>query len=551
VADTGRAERIKDIASIAGVRNNQLVGYGIVVGLDGSGDQTTQTPFTVQSMISMLSAMGVNLPPGQSLQLKNVAAVMVTASLPPFARAGQPIDITVSSIGNAKSLKGGTLILTPLKGADGQIYAMAQGNVTVVVGAGRLGRRLQGHGESSVGRPHRRRRHGRARSADAAGAGRVRQSRAEQHRLRHRATVVEAINRMAPGTARQPMGARSGSRHRPTDERVSFIGRIEGIEVTPVKMAAKVIVNSRTGSVVMNQAVLLETAPSPTATCRCRSAPTMPSASRVRCPADRPLRGQCPDRDQAGRRGLMNVKAAPTWPKSSRAELAGRQPAGPDRHPAGDEIGRRAARRAGNHLKLDQQWAQVMTEGGGTGLARVMERQLAANAGSADTSKPIDLKPLSDAGLFSGLPFQPPTARNAAFRQSLQPGAAEPVASAIAGLAADQPPPTSAGAPAHARAFVERVWPAALSASRATGIPAQFLVAQAALETGWGRAELTAADGSPSNNLFNIKAGSNCRGKPSASRRANTSTVAGRSRTMRSVVTGRMKKALPTTPGCC
>jgi flagellar P-ring protein precursor FlgI len=138
VVDTARAERIKDIASIAGVRNNQLVGYGIVVGLDGSGDQTTQTPFTVQSMISMLSAMGVNLPPGQSLQLKNVAAVMVTANLPPFARTGQQIDITVSSIGNAKSLKGGTLILTPMKGADGQIYAMAQGNV-VVVGAGASG----------------------------------------------------------------------------------------------------------------------------------------------------------------------------------------------------------------------------------------------------------------------------------------------------------------------------------------------------------------------------------------------------------------------------
>ena len=135
VMDAARAERIKDLASIAGVRNNQLVGYGIVVGLDGSGDQTTQTPFTVQSIISMLSAMGVNLPPGQSLQLKNVAAVMVTANLPPFARAGQQIDITVSSIGNAKSLKGGTLILTPLKGADGQTYAMAQGNV-VVVGAG-------------------------------------------------------------------------------------------------------------------------------------------------------------------------------------------------------------------------------------------------------------------------------------------------------------------------------------------------------------------------------------------------------------------------------
>ncbi|MFO0387790.1 MAG: flagellar basal body P-ring protein FlgI, partial [bacterium] len=129
------AERIKDVAGLAGVRNNQLSGYGIVVGLDGTGDQTTQTPFTVQSIQSMLGQMGINLPPGQSLQLKNVAAVMVTAVLPPFAQPGQPLDITVSSIGNAKSLKGGTLLLTPLKGADGQIYAMAQGTV-VVAGAG-------------------------------------------------------------------------------------------------------------------------------------------------------------------------------------------------------------------------------------------------------------------------------------------------------------------------------------------------------------------------------------------------------------------------------
>lgn len=129
------AERIKDLASVLGVRDNQLLGYGLVVGLDGSGDQTTQTPFTVQSTISMLAQMGVTLPPGTSLQLKNVAAVTVTATLPSFARPGQTIDITASSIGNAKSLRGGTLIMTPLKGADGQVYAMAQGNL-VVSGAG-------------------------------------------------------------------------------------------------------------------------------------------------------------------------------------------------------------------------------------------------------------------------------------------------------------------------------------------------------------------------------------------------------------------------------
>lgn len=132
-----RAERVKDLADVQGARVNQLIGYGLVVGLDGTGDQTTQTPFTTQSLQAMLSQMGINLPAsGQQLQLKNVAAVMVTAQLPAFAQPGQAVDVTVSSLGNAKSLRGGTLLMTPLKGANGQIYAMAQGNVAVA-GAGR------------------------------------------------------------------------------------------------------------------------------------------------------------------------------------------------------------------------------------------------------------------------------------------------------------------------------------------------------------------------------------------------------------------------------
>ena len=258
IMDTAHAERIKDIASIAGVRNNQLVGYGIVAGLDGSGDQTTQTPFTVQSMINMLSAMGVNLPPGLSLQLKNVAAVMVTANLPPFARPGQQIDITVSSIGNAKSLKGGTLILTPMKGADGQTYAMAQGNVVVVgAGASSAGSKVTVN-QLSVGRI-------------ASGATVEREvpmplGQGEFVYLDLNTTdfgtaqrMVEAINGVVPGTA-TAADARQIRVRAPAnpDERVSFIGRIESIEVTPVRMAAKVIINSRTGSVVMNQAVLLD-----------------------------------------------------------------------------------------------------------------------------------------------------------------------------------------------------------------------------------------------------------------------------------------------------
>ena len=126
------AERLKDIASISGVRSNQLIGYGLVVGLNGTGDQTTQTPFTLQTFNNMLSQFGIKVPAGTgTVQLKNVAAVSISADLPAFAKPGQVIDITVSSIGNSKSLRGGTLLLTPLKGIDGNVYAVAQGNLVV------------------------------------------------------------------------------------------------------------------------------------------------------------------------------------------------------------------------------------------------------------------------------------------------------------------------------------------------------------------------------------------------------------------------------------
>ncbi|MHA5865187.1 flagellar basal body P-ring protein FlgI, partial [Pseudomonas aeruginosa] len=131
-AGAAQAERLKDIASIQGVRTNQLIGYGLVVGLSGSGDQTTQTPFTLQTFNNMLAQFGIKVPANVgNVQLKNVAAVSVHADLPPFAKPGQPIDVTVSSIGNAKSLRGGSLLMTPLKGIDGQVYAVAQGNLVV------------------------------------------------------------------------------------------------------------------------------------------------------------------------------------------------------------------------------------------------------------------------------------------------------------------------------------------------------------------------------------------------------------------------------------
>src|SRR5690606_2030960 len=126
-----QAERLKDLASIQGVRSNQLIGYGLVVGLNGSGDQTTQTPFTVQTFNNMLAQFGIKVPPGGNVQLKDVAPTSVHADLPPFAKPGQTIDITISSIGNAKSLRGGSLLMTPLKGIDGNVYAIAQGNLVV------------------------------------------------------------------------------------------------------------------------------------------------------------------------------------------------------------------------------------------------------------------------------------------------------------------------------------------------------------------------------------------------------------------------------------
>jgi len=260
IALESRAERIKDLASIQGVRQNQLLGYGLVVGLDGSGDQTTQTPFTVQSIISMMQQLGVAIPVGTSLQLKNVAAVMVTTSLPAFAQPGQTLDITVSSMGNAKSLRGGTLLMTPLKGADNQIYAMAQGNVLVGgVGAAANGSKAQVN-HLSVGKISS------GATVERAVPNSVAQGTSVQLDLNTSdfstaSRVVDAINRrFGPDTA-AAMDGRVIQVKAPlsADQRVAFLGNLENIDVTPAQMAAKVILNARTGSIVMNQAVTLET----------------------------------------------------------------------------------------------------------------------------------------------------------------------------------------------------------------------------------------------------------------------------------------------------
>jgi flagellar P-ring protein precursor FlgI len=254
------AERIKDIATIQGVRNNQLAGYGIVVGLDGTGDQTTQTPFTVSSIISMLGQMGVNIPPGTSLQLKNVAAVMVTANLPPFAKPGQAIDITVSSIGNAKSLRGGTLLMTPLKGADSQVYAMAQGNLLVAgAGASSGGSSVQVN-QLSVGRVPSGATVERM-VPTAVGQGEFVNFELNANDFTTVTRMVEVINRnFGPGTA-VAVDGRQVRVAAPMDnsQRVAFISRLENLSVAPGEDIARVILNARTGSIVMNKEVMLDT----------------------------------------------------------------------------------------------------------------------------------------------------------------------------------------------------------------------------------------------------------------------------------------------------
>lgn len=252
------ADRLKDLASFAGVRNNQLVGYGLVVGLDGSGDQTTQTPFTVQSVVNMLTNMGVQVPTGGNLQLKNVAAVTVTATLPPFARPGQPLDIVVSSIGNAKSLRGGTLLMAPLKGADGQIYAMAQGNLVVAGAGASAGGSSTQINQLATGRIPAGATVERA-VPTLLGNGEFVQLELLKTDFSTASRVVNAINSQI-GPVAAALDGRVIQVRAPLDpnQRVAFLAKLEGVNVTPGETSPKVIINARTGSVVMNQAVTID-----------------------------------------------------------------------------------------------------------------------------------------------------------------------------------------------------------------------------------------------------------------------------------------------------
>ncbi|NDY97105.1 flagellar basal body P-ring protein FlgI [Wenzhouxiangella limi] len=250
-------ERLKDLVSVAGVRSNQLVGFGLVVGLDGTGDQTSQVPYAVQSINNMLQQFGITVPENINPQLQNVAAVTVHADLPPFVKPGTSIDVTVSSIGNADSLRGGSLLMTPLRGADGEIYAIAQGNLTV------SGFGVSGQDGSSI-------------TVNVPSTGRIPSGATVEREVptsflaretlllnlhtpdfttAHR--VVEAINKvMGQGMAR-PLDSVSIEVQAPSDpsQRISYVSTLENLEVHPGTAPARVIVNSRTGTVVIGRNV--------------------------------------------------------------------------------------------------------------------------------------------------------------------------------------------------------------------------------------------------------------------------------------------------------
>ncbi|HTC44487.1 MAG TPA: flagellar basal body P-ring protein FlgI [Steroidobacteraceae bacterium] len=257
LATPARADRLKDIATVSGVRSNQLFGYGLVVGLDGTGDQTTQAPFTIQSIANMLAKFGVAIPAGSNPQLKNVAAVTVTAELPPFSKPGQTIDVTVASIANAASLRGGQLLMTPMRGLDGEVYAFAQGSL-VVSGFG-----VNGKDGSRI-------------SLNVPSSGRIPNGANVEREVPTKfaqdsflilnlntpdfttaARVASGINKvLGAGTAEaiDPVSIKVAAPSSP-DQRIGYLATLEAIEVDPGEAPARVIINSRTGTVVISSHV--------------------------------------------------------------------------------------------------------------------------------------------------------------------------------------------------------------------------------------------------------------------------------------------------------
>lgn len=259
LAPLAHAERIKDMAHIQGVRTNQLIGYGLVVGLDSTGDQTSQAPFTVQSLNNMLAQLGITVPANVTPQLKNVAAVAVHAVLPAFVKPGQTIDITINSIANAKSLRGGSLLVTPLRGLDGQIYAIGQGNL-IVSGfgvEGSDGSKLTVNVPSSGRIPN-------GATVERAVPSQLAQGDSITLNLNDpdfttATRVVASINKAVGEGMATIVDAGSVRVQAPQDltQRVAFLSTLEELQAEPASASAKVIINSRTGTVVISSHVIV------------------------------------------------------------------------------------------------------------------------------------------------------------------------------------------------------------------------------------------------------------------------------------------------------
>ena len=253
-----QAARIKEVASVQGVRPNQLTGFGLVFGLDGTGDQATQAPFTPQALAAFLQQNGITLPPGVTIQPRNLASVVVTAELPAFAQPGQRIDVNVSSAGNAKSLRGGLLLQTSLRGADGQVYAIAQGNLIVGgAGASAGGAKVQINHLAAGRVPE-------GATVERAVPTAISQNGFLQLDLSANdfATanaVANAINQAKGEGTAQAVDGRVVRVRMPgqANSHVAFVADIENLDVALQKPAAKVVINARTGSVVMNESVTL------------------------------------------------------------------------------------------------------------------------------------------------------------------------------------------------------------------------------------------------------------------------------------------------------
>ena len=564
VTTAAQAERIRDLTSVQGVRQNSLIGYGLVVGLDGTGDQTTQTPFTTQTLNNMLSQLGITVPTGTNMQLKNVAAVMVTASLPPFGRQGQTIDVVVSSMGNAKSLRGGTLLMTPLKGVDSQVYALAQGNILVGgAGASAGGSSVQVNqlngGRITNGAVIERE------LPSQFGVGNALNLQLNDEDFSMAQQIADTINRVRGYGSATALDARTIQVRVPSgnSSQVRFLADIQNMQVNVTPQDAKVVINSRTGSVVMNREVTLDSC----AVAQGNLSVTVNRQANVSQP-DTPFGGgqtvvtpqtQIDLRQSGG--SLQSVRSSASLNNVVRAQCAGRYADGSDVHTAINAKCGMSAGKTGNHLMIsdskllasaawdaqslnelkakagedpaanirpvarqvegmfvqmmlksmrdalpkdglfssehtrlytsmyDQQIAQQMTAGKGLGLAEMMVKQMTPEQPLPEESTPAaPMKfPLETVVRY----------QNQTLSQLVQKAVPRNYDDSL---------------PGDSKAFLAQLSLPAQLASQQSGVPHHLILAQAALESGWGQRQIRRENGEPSYNLFGVKASGNWKG---------------------------------------